>query len=141
MKRCPLVYFALGPDPFAMSVDDPLDNRQIYACALILIITMETLASVLLCESGLVTTTSTKPNAWAGIIAVILMPFITGTLVAGTPPNVTEDLGANRLPLIVMPVPLAGGPIAGSIPVMAGGRSCWGCLEDDNLTALNSRGK
>src|SRR5437660_7832419 len=55
----------------------------------------------------LVTTTSTGPAAWAGVVAVIWSALRTTTLVAATPPKVTVDGLKKLVPLIVTDVPPA----------------------------------
>jgi len=69
---------------------------------------------------GVVTTTSTVPNAWAGVVAVIEVPLTTVTPVAAVPPKVTEVAPIKSVPVIVTAVPPAIGPVAGVTLVTVG---------------------
>ena len=79
-------------------------------------------ASVLvpLCASGLVTTTSTTPAAWAPVVhASDVVPVTTG-LAHMTPPTMAVVPDANPVPAIVTDVPPAVGPDVGAIEVTVG---------------------
>ncbi len=69
--------------------------------------------SVPLCVSALVTTTSTAPAAWAGVVQVICDDESTLTPVAGLPPNVTVAPARKLVPVMVTEVPPAVVPEAG----------------------------
>jgi hypothetical protein len=69
----------------------------------------------------LVTVTATAPAAWAGVVAVIVVLFVTTTLVAAVPPNVTVAPEAKFVPVIVTAVPPATGPVLGDTLVTVGG--------------------
>src|SRR3982751_5472194 len=60
-----------------------------------------------------VTTTSTAPAAWAGVVAVIVVELTTITVVAATPPNVTVEGSKKLVPLIVTAVPPVIEPVFG----------------------------
>jgi hypothetical protein len=70
--------------------------------------------------SGLVTTTSTAPAAWAGVMAVIDVALSTLTPVAASPPKVTVAPVTNPVPVMVTEVPPAGRPAVGATEVTAG---------------------
>ena len=53
------------------------------------------------CVSGLVTTTTTAPAVWEGVLHVIEVALPTETTVAGVPPKVTVTV-----PLVAKPVPV-----------------------------------
>ena len=78
------------------------------------------LASVPDCPPGLVTTTFTPPAACAGVVAVICVAFVTTTLVAAVPPNVTPAPAWNPVPVIVTAVPPLVGPEFGEIDETVG---------------------
>ena len=60
---------------------------------------------------GVVTTTSTAPAAWAGVVAVRLVELMMVTLVAATPPMVTVVLPATKfVPVMVTVWPPEMGP-------------------------------
>jgi hypothetical protein len=71
--------------------------------------------------SLLVTTTSTAPAEWAGVVAVIVVLLVTLTPVAAVPPKVTVAPAVKPVPVIVMGVPPAVVPDTGEIEVGAGG--------------------
>jgi hypothetical protein len=71
------------------------------------------LVSVPLCPLVLVTTTSTVPAAWAGVVAVIDVLLATVTPVAAVPPKVTVSPAAKFVPVMVTPVPPLVGPELG----------------------------
>jgi len=71
--------------------------------------------------SGLVTTTSTAPAAWAGVVAVIVVGLTTFTLVPAVPSKVTVAPATNPVPEMVTGVPPAVGPLAGTMPDTVGG--------------------
>src|SRR5262249_23034609 len=62
---------------------------------------------------GLVTTTSTAPAAWAGVMAEIVPPLVTWTFVAAAPPTPTVAPGAKFAPRRATVVPPAVGPVFG----------------------------
>ena len=70
--------------------------------------------------SVLVTTTSTAPAAWAGVVALIEVPFTTVTPVAAVPPKLTAAPARKPVPLIVTPVPPLVLPEVGETPVTVG---------------------
>ena len=70
--------------------------------------------------SGLVTTTSLAPALSAGVVAVRLVALPKTTLVAAVPSIVTVAPLTNPVPLMVMLVPPAVGPLLGLIEVTVG---------------------
>jgi hypothetical protein len=64
--------------------------------------------------SGFVTVTVTAPAACAGVVAVIVVLFVTTTFVAAVPPNVTVAPETKFVPVIVTAVPPAAGPLFGA---------------------------
>ena len=68
-----------------------------------------------------VTVTVTAPAACAGVVAVIVVLFVTTTFVAAVPPNVTVAPVAKFVPVIVTAVPPAGGPPLGATLLTVGG--------------------
>jgi hypothetical protein len=76
-------------------------------------------ALVALVPAELVTFTSTVPLP-AGEVAVIWLALTTTTLVAATPPKVTEVAPVKFEPFTVTDVPPAVGPLVGEIEVTAG---------------------
>ena len=64
---------------------------------------------------GSVTTTSTTPAAWGGVVTVMLDVEFTTRLVAATPPKVTVKFTfeGKFVPVTVICVPPAIGPVAG----------------------------
>jgi len=74
-----------------------------------------------LCVSGFVTTTVTAPAACPGVVAVIVVPFVTTTLLAAVPPNVTVAPETKFVPVIVTAVPPATGPLFGLTLLTVGG--------------------
>ena len=78
------------------------------------------LAALLPC--GVVTVTCTVPAlAAGGAVAVTWVAEFTVNLVAATAPKCTAFAPVNLVPVIVTLVPPACGPLAGLIPVTAGG--------------------
>jgi hypothetical protein len=69
----------------------------------------------------LVTVTVTAPTLPAGVVAVMVVPFVTTTFVAAAPPNVTVAPAAKFVPVIVTAVPPATGPLFGATLVTVGG--------------------
>jgi hypothetical protein len=67
-----------------------------------------------------VTVTVTAPALPAGVVAVIVVPFTTTTLVAEVPPNVTPAPAAKFVPVIVTAVPPAVDPLFGDTLVTVG---------------------
>jgi hypothetical protein len=55
------------------------------------------------------------------VVALINVGLVTLTAVAGTPPNDTLAPLTNPVPVIVVRVPPAAGPVAGSTPATVGG--------------------
>ena len=78
------------------------------------------MAKLPLCVSGFVTTTVTAPAACAGVVAVMVVLFVTTTFVAAVPPNVTDAPVTKFVPVIVTPVPPATGPLFGDTLVTVG---------------------
>jgi len=71
--------------------------------------------------SELVTTTFTAPAELAGVIAVIEVLLTRTTLVAATPPIVTEvTVGVKPVPVMVTAVPPAVVPVAGEMLMTVG---------------------
>ena len=66
---------------------------------------------------GLVTTTFAAPTEPAGVTAVTVVEFTATTLVAGTPPIVTDEVPARYWPVIVIAVPPVYSPLDGEIEV------------------------
>jgi hypothetical protein len=69
---------------------------------------------------GFITTTSTLPAAWGGVVAEINVP-VPNTLIAATPPNVTVAPGAKPEPNMVTLVPPTVVPELGETDVIIGG--------------------
>ena len=69
---------------------------------------------------GFITTTSTLPAAWGGVVAEINVP-VPNTLIAATPPNVTVAPGAKPEPNMVTLVPPTVVPEPGKTDVIVGG--------------------
>ena len=69
---------------------------------------------------GVVTTTSTRPAACAGVVTVICVG-VSVEIDADVPPNVTVVAPPRFDPLMVTMVPPAVGPAAGDTPAMPGG--------------------
>jgi hypothetical protein len=67
-----------------------------------------------------VTVTVTAPAVPAGVIAVIVVLFVTDTFVAAVPPNVTVAPAAKFVPVIVTDVPPAVDPLFGDTFVTVG---------------------
>ena len=78
------------------------------------------MAKVPLLVSVLVTTTLTAPAAWAGAVAVIVVPFTTVTPVADVPPSFTVAPDRKPVPVMVTGVPPVEGPVLGEIEVTVG---------------------
>ena len=70
--------------------------------------------------SVVVTSTLASPAVPGGVVAVILVELTTLTLVAGTPLMVTAVAPVKLIPVMVMVVPPATGPIVGEILVRSG---------------------
>lgn len=68
----------------------------------------------------LVTVVVTVPTVFAGVVAVMVVPFETETLVAATVPNLTLAPAAKFVPVIVTAVPPAIGPEFGEMPDTVG---------------------
>jgi hypothetical protein len=68
----------------------------------------------------LVTVTVTAPELPAGVVAVIVVPFTTVTLVAAVPANVTAAPAAKFVPVIVTAVPPAVDPLFGDTLLTVG---------------------
>ena len=69
---------------------------------------------------GVVSTTSTAPAALAGVTAVTEVPLTTVTDVAEVPPSVTPVVPVRLVPVIVIVVEPAVGPLAGETNEMVG---------------------
>jgi hypothetical protein len=67
-----------------------------------------------------VTVTVTAPALPAGVVAVMVVPFTTTTLLAAVPPNVTVAPEAKFVPVIVTAVPPATGPLFGATLLTVG---------------------
>ena len=67
-----------------------------------------------------VTITLAVPALPPGVVAVMLVELVTLKLEATTPPKVTEVVPVKLVPVIVMTVPPARGPVDGEILVMVG---------------------
>jgi hypothetical protein len=82
-------------------------------------------ASVVLCPSGLVTTTSTPlgVGACGAVVASICVSEITPTDLASVPSMDTVAPTANPVPVMVIRVPPVEGPLTGVMEVIAGGPS------------------
>ncbi len=70
--------------------------------------------------AGVVTTTSTAPGAWPGVVTVIVVSSTTVTFAPGVPPKVTPVAPVKPLPVMVTAVPPVSGPLAGVTEVMTG---------------------
>ena len=70
--------------------------------------------------SGLVTVTVTAPAACAAVFAVMVVLLTTTTFVAVVPPSVAVAPLTKFVPLIVIDVPPAAGPLFGLTPVTVG---------------------
>ena len=75
---------------------------------------------VALVPPGVVTTTLAVPAAWAGAVTVIEVGLFTTRLVAAVPPMVTPVAPVKLVPVMVMLVPPAIGPLVGEILVTVG---------------------
>src|SRR5690606_4882314 len=69
---------------------------------------------------GVVTSTSTKPAAWAGVVAVIWVGLSTVKLVAGVSPMVSAVAPVRSVPMMVTEVPPAVLPVFGVTEVSPG---------------------
>src|SRR5439155_866517 len=78
------------------------------------------LVNVAACVSGLVTVTFAAPAACAGVVAVIVVAFVTLTLVAAVPPMLTVAPVTKFVPVIVTVVPPAVEPDGGAMDVTVG---------------------
>jgi hypothetical protein len=67
------------------------------------------------------TVTVTAPALPAGVVAVMVVPFTTTTLVAAAAPKVTVAPEAKFVPVIVTPVPPTVDPVFGDTLVTVGG--------------------
>jgi hypothetical protein len=70
---------------------------------------------------GVVTITSTRPVACAGVTAVMVVALMTVTPVAAPPPNVTLVALVKLVPVMVTAVPPSVDPLLGLTPVTVGG--------------------
>ena len=70
--------------------------------------------------TGVVTDTSRAPAVPAGVTAVTVVALTTETLVAAAPPTETEVVPVRFVPVIVIAVPPAVGPLAGATLVIVG---------------------
>ena len=68
----------------------------------------------------MVTVVVTVPTVFAGVVAVMVVPFETETLVAAAVPNLTLAPAAKFVPVIVTAVPPAIGPEFGETPDTVG---------------------
>ena len=68
----------------------------------------------------MVTKTLAVPTAWAGAVTVIEVGLFTTRLVAAVPPMVTPVAPVKLVPVMVMLVPPAIGPLVGEILVTVG---------------------
>jgi hypothetical protein len=66
---------------------------------------------------GVVTTTSTAPAAWAGVVTETCELSVTERAVPGLPPNVTAVAPVKLAPEIVVAVPPVIGPVVGAMTV------------------------
>jgi len=66
------------------------------------------------------TITSTRPTAWAGVTAVIVVVELTTTEVAATPPKVTAGVPEKLVPVMTTGVPPKVEPLLGETPVTVG---------------------
>ena len=73
-----------------------------------------------LCVSVLVTTIVTAPAVWAGVVVVIEVLFTTVTPVAAVPPRLTVAPVWKLVPVMVMAVPPATGPLVGKTDATVG---------------------
>ncbi len=71
--------------------------------------------------SGLVTTTSTAPEAWAAVVTSIWVALTKVTPVAAVPPKVTVAPLTKFAPVMVTAVPPVSGPLLGVTEVTVGG--------------------
>ena len=68
----------------------------------------------------MVTTTSTAPAGWAGVVAVMLVALTTVTPVAAVPPKVTVAPLTKPVPVMVTDVPPVERPLVGLTAVTVG---------------------
>ena len=71
--------------------------------------------------AGVVTTTSTAPTPFAGVVTVISVADSTSTFVASSPPIVTLVVPVKSVPAMVTDVPPDVFPVDGEIFVTVGG--------------------
>ena len=69
---------------------------------------------------GVVTTTSTGPEAWAGVVTRSVVGETRTRLVVLVVPNRTADARSSPVPVSVTTVPPAGGPVWGESAVTEG---------------------
>ena len=81
---------------------------------------MKPLAKPPLRPPGFVTVTVTLPAAFPGVVAVMEVPLVTETFVAGALPNVTVAPETKFVPVIVTMVPPTVAPILGATPLTVG---------------------
>ena len=68
---------------------------------------------------GVVTATATNPPPWAGVWATICVREL-DVIVAAVPPTVTDEALTRSVPVMVIVVPPACGPVAGETVLMTG---------------------
>ncbi len=68
----------------------------------------------------MVTTTSTAPAAWAGVVTSIWVALTKVTPVAAVPPKVTVAPLTKSVPVMVTDVPPMSGPLVGATEVTMG---------------------
>ena len=81
---------------------------------------MKPFAKLPLRPPGFVTVTVTLPAAFPGVVAVMLVPLVTETLVAAALPNVTVAPEWKFVPAIVTIVPPTVAPILGETLLTVG---------------------
>ena len=69
---------------------------------------------------GVVTKTLAVPAAWAGVVAVMVVELTKAKVAALTPPMVTPVAPVKLVPVMVMLVPPATGPLTGEILLTVG---------------------
>ncbi len=74
----------------------------------------------------MVTTTSTAPAAWAGVVASIWVELTKVTPVAAVPPKVTVAPLTKFVPVMVTAVPPMSGPLVGATEVTVGAAQAVG---------------
>ena len=75
---------------------------------------------VAVCVSAFVTTTSTAPAAWAGVVALTCVALTTVTALAAPPPKLTVAGATKPAPVMVTRVPPAVAPLVGVTAVTIG---------------------